>query len=119
MLPAKELGVQERPIFLNQVRGPVEADLSEPALPGLSPGAVLAGIVEICNSGRGSVPHNFRDVGRMAITMHEPAPAKRVVARVLSRERWHNSLGHQVSTHVVGEAVPVVAAIGSRSVVKR
>jgi len=46
-LPAKELGVQVRPIFLQQVRSPVEADLGDPALSGLGPGAILAGVVEI------------------------------------------------------------------------
>jgi hypothetical protein len=44
MLPMEELGVQVRPIFLNQVRGAVEANLGEPALSGLSPGALLAGV---------------------------------------------------------------------------
>ena len=60
MLSAKELGVQVRPIFVNQVRGTVEADLGEPALSGLSPRAILAGVVEICNSGRCPVPQPLR-----------------------------------------------------------
>ena len=69
MLPMEELGVQVRPVFLNQVRGAVEANLGEPALSGLGPGALRAGVVEICNSGRCPVPHYFGDVGRTAITV--------------------------------------------------
>ena len=67
MLPMEELGVQVRPVFLDQVRGAVEANLGEPALSGLSPGALLAGVVEIRNSRCCAVPDYFGHVGGTAI----------------------------------------------------
>src|SRR5258708_7314324 len=123
----KELRVYVGPEFFDQVGESIQADLGNPTLADLGPGALRTWIVEAGDARGRTIADNFRNVRSpssavgaryeqtregVPCPLEETPAAQRVIARVLAGSDGVKKFRHQVSIQGVNEAVPVIARVG-------
>ena len=117
--------IDVRPEFFEDVEKAVEADLGEPFLSGLGPGAFGSGVIKIGDPRSCAVADNFGEIEGAASrigsgnqktaygiagALEKPAVSERVVSRVFVSQRGDDGFRHVISNGLVSDPVPIVAA---------
>src|ERR1700732_1812100 len=126
VVASENRAIDVRPEFFEDVEKAVEADLGEPFLSGLGPGAFGSRVKKIGDPRSCPVADNFREIegaasrigsgnqktaDGIAGALDNPAASERVVSRVLMGHGRDDGFGQIVSDRLIGERVPIVAAI--------
>ena len=121
------------PELFDVEQGVVKDDVGGPALAGLGPGVVLAGVVEVGDAGRGASTDDLAQVNGFAAVIaagdggaadgvdgafDEATAAERVVAAVLVRKGRDDGLNEEVLVCLVSEGVPEVAGVTGGALVE-
>src|SRR5258708_1918890 len=126
VVASENRAIDVRPEFFEDVEKAVEADLGEPFLSGLGPGAFGSRVIKIGDPRSCPVSDNFGEIEgaasrigsgnqktayRIARALKKPAMSERVVSRILMGHGRDDGFRHIVSDRLIGEGVPIVAAI--------